>query len=185
MAPEFMAQRPRASFPGLRFKYGMTIENPQVFRSVTQQVWQSWQKTAPERMGAYVMSGDDIDVLDPIARYLWNRALGEALTPSLHMFEVAVRNAVHWSMSKETKRDDWFNVSGMLEHREQQRVDEARKYIEERGKQATPGRIVAELTLGFWTALFSSPYEASIVHPVLARGMKNIPPEQKRGVDIL
>jgi len=39
--------------------------------------------------------------------------------------------------------------------------------------------VVSELTLGFWAALLSSPYEGRLVRSVVARSMKKLPAEHR------
>lgn len=39
--------------------------------------------------------------------------------------------------------------------------------------------MVSELTLGFWAALLSSPYEGRLVRSVVARSMKKLPAEHR------
>jgi len=154
------------------------MKETQEFQEMAARVWHEWRRIAPERMETYRV-GDQEPSLNSISRYRWNVALCEALLPSFHVFEVAVRNSVHGSMAHAQKTEDWFHVPGMFEANEQTELEAAKRRIEQRGATVTAGRIVAEVTLGFWTALFSSPYEDRIVRPVLARGMSKIPPDHR------
>lgn len=129
-------------------------------------------------MDAFLEEGEE-SPLTPIASYLRNRALSEALYPSLHMFEISIRNAVHYAMTREYKREDWYDEPNLLRANEMDRVVQAKEEVTSRGKDVTAGRVVAELMLGFWTALFSSPYEIDIVRPVIRRTMKKAPSDLK------
>src|SRR5689334_21061592 len=51
-----------------------------------------WRLVSAERIGSYRRGGADDE--EALARYLWNIALCEALYPSLHFLEIALRNAV-------------------------------------------------------------------------------------------
>ena len=116
----------------------------------------------------------DPDPLNAVARYQWNTALCEALYPSLQAFEVALRNAVHESLS-EYYRPDWLQTAAFLRPQEQERVRAAEDALRAQGKPITPGRLVAELTLGFWTGLFVHAYDRTVALPVMARRLRAFP----------
>jgi hypothetical protein len=82
----------------------------------------------PERMESYRADKAE-DALTCIARYQWNIALCEALVPSIHVFEIAVRNAVHGSMVHSEKVDAWYDIPGMLEPKEAEEVERAKERI--------------------------------------------------------
>jgi hypothetical protein len=75
------------------------------------------------------------------------------------MLEVALRNRVHTVMG-EKHGPDWIVQEALLlgDHQPGQ-VREAVKGLLDDGKDATPNRIVAALTLGFWTAVVGRVYE--------------------------
>ena len=58
---------------------------------------------------------------------------------------------------------------------EQQSVIDAKNRLDEQGKAHEPGRVVAELNFGFWTSLFSAPYEQSLLLPVLPTAFASMP----------
>ena len=114
---------------------------------------------------------------EAIALYLWNVALCEALYPPIHFFEVALRNATHQAISAHCSGGTrWFLDAAVLtEERHQKQVVEAVREIRKKNKghflgrdddpsfPKEPQRVVAELSLGFWINLFSSPYTTSLV----------------------
>lgn len=107
---------------------------------------------------------------DVCARYLWNIALCEALYPAFNCFEIALRNAIHREASRHFGTPAWFvgrrsNRTGLLLNREADQVEHARDEIKKRAP-VTPGRIVAELRLGFWNALFYSSYRNYFYAPI-------------------
>ena len=110
------------------------------------------------RLESYRLPGDkDVDVL---ARYLWNIALSEALTPSLQNLEIGLRNALHNTLSDAYNTEFWFDVTpGCLHADEQQKVESAKQSLRNDSKVIEPGRVVAELTFGFWTSLLDARYE--------------------------
>ena len=126
-----------------------------------------------ERIEAYRLE-EDVDELDAVARYLWNIALCEALYPCLQSFEVALRNAVHACMARRYGAA-WFQAVQPLRRLEQGKVDDAENSLRNQGKPIESGRIVAELTLGFWTGLFVHEYDRAIVIPLMQSGFRKFP----------
>lgn len=120
-----------------------------------------------ERLDAYGIGRTDDE---KIANYLWNLALCEAMYPALHGLEVAVRNAVFragaTAFSGIATRDVpcWLDADPPLIHpADQPMLLAAKDRLRERGLALEPGRLVAELRFGFWTALFDVRYEHSKV----------------------
>lgn len=109
---------------------------------------------AAERLDAYRQDGaDDTTTL---ARYAWNVALCEALYSPLQLAEVALRNALHRALADRYATEDWFvAVTPRLLRWQQASLTEARRSLQNAGKTCTPGRMVAELSFGFWTAFFN------------------------------
>ena len=113
------------------------------------------------RLDAYRPPGaSDVDRL---ANYLWNLYLSDALYPTLHVLEIALRNAVHTAVSRILADPLWLrSTSTILLPRERDAVAKAEFDLTRRNRTAEPGRVVAELMFGFWTAIFSRPYELPI-----------------------
>jgi hypothetical protein len=91
--------------------------------------------------------------------YTLNAQLSESLYTPLHMLEVALRNRIHQVMSKGLG-DAWYDLP---EHQanawQADMLAKARADLAEKGKQDTPGAMVAALTFGFWTAMLGREYE--------------------------
>jgi hypothetical protein len=120
-----------------------------------------WRLMSAQRIAAFRRGdGSDEEVL---ARYLWNTALCEALYPSLHFLEVALRNLVFDAAAAAYPPDQaaasWLEHPGVLHDSELRTVRAARQRLLRRGKPCEAGRLVAELSFGFWTALFDVRYE--------------------------
>jgi hypothetical protein len=95
------------------------------------------------------------------ALYLYgmNTALSEALYTPLQMLEVTLRNRFHTVLS-EAFHEHWFDVPEFLAApRQLDQLAKAKAELTEDGKDIAPGRIVAALTFGFWTAMLSPHYE--------------------------
>lgn len=125
---------------------------------------------------------------EAIALYLWNVALSEALYPALHFFEIALRNATHDALTAHFGKPNWFVDPLILtENRHQEQVLEAiQKLRRDRKGQylgsdtdlafpREPGRVVAELSLGFWVNLYSDPYASTLVRWAATNAFPNAP----------
>lgn len=116
-----------------------------------------------ERLARYRPPG--VSARDAVVHYLWNIALSEALYPSLHVLEVSLRNAIHGAATDKYGTAFWFDLPGVLKKKQPDAVAGAREVLAKNGKQATSGRIVAELSFGFWTTLLSGSYEVHFWRP--------------------
>ena len=102
--------------------------------------------------------------LDMVVNYLWNIDLAEAMVPSLHAFEVTLRNAIHNAMTQVHDTDLWFFKPGILEPNQLKDLASAYGRVSKR-PQPISGRLVAALMFGFWSALLNAPYEQRIWAP--------------------
>lgn len=117
------------------------------------------QALSPERLAAYRLDSSDQEA-DVIARYLWNVALGESLYPSLQCLEVALRNSLHEALSRAFGGPFWYDASSpILRASELARIEEAKATLRRERKPIEPGRMIAELSFGFWTSLLDLHYE--------------------------
>jgi len=126
-----------------------------------------WTVLSRERLeGGY--GGIEMPRPDVLTRYLWNMALCEALYPSLQAVEVALRNTLFsaaeavYPFTRTPGHDQiacWLDIPGILLGDEPKRVAAAKSRLRDVNLPLEPGRVVAELTLGFWTALFDVRYE--------------------------
>jgi hypothetical protein len=119
------------------------------------------------RLDAYGLGRTDNQ---KIANYLWNLALCESLYPALHGLEVVLRNAVFDAgariFSRIPTRDVpcWLDANpSLFDSDHEQSVMAAKLRLRDRGGALEPGRLVAELTFGFWTSLFEVRYERNRV----------------------
>lgn len=129
-----------------------------------------------QRFNAFQKEADDRTAL---ARYLWNIALCEALYPSFHSLEIGFRNAIHKEFGQISGSDNWLlQCTDILHPRERTSVDSALAKIEQRRREPTEARLIAELSFGFWTSLLDSRYEQNwrqviaAVFPVMPRRLR-------------
>ena len=140
-----------------------------------EKIWQDMQKafSAP-RITPYTSPADD-DEIDSLARYYWNIALGEAFYPSLHCLEVVFRNSIHDALTTVKGTPNWYDTPGLLRPSEQRMLNHAKDELTRNSKPREPGRIVAELTFGFWTNLLVRHYDRSIAIPVIPIAFASAP----------
>lgn len=115
------------------------------------------------RLEAYrYPGGSDLDM---VVNYFWNIDLAEAIVPSLHALEVALRNTIHATMTQvHANNDMWFFVEGVLEPQQLKAFAEAYRQVYKKPAPIS-GRVVAQLMFGFWTAMLHAPYEQKIWSP--------------------
>lgn len=95
-----------------------------------------------------------------INTYLWNLTLCESLYPLLNFCEITLRNKSDKALSERFQRVDWYEGS-WLHHRDAQKIAAAKQTLALHDKPITPGRVVGELTFGFWTSLLDVRYETN------------------------
>ena len=130
---------------------------------------------SPERLQPYVTAAENDDRL-ALRLYLWNSAVADALHTALHISEVTVRNAMHRELIR-VYGPDW-HVSGALplKPKSAQLVQDAIDKIQDAGKPVTAGRVVSELTLGFWVHLCDKNLETKLWITCLKSAFPHAPP---------
>lgn len=116
------------------------------------------------RLGFRERMSDTREML--LGRHLRNMALSEALYPVLQTVELALRNSIDGSVDaafpQSTYGSLWLSAtSPVLARRDRAEVANAEAWLGSKHKEPTHHRIVAGLSLGFWTGLFTRKYEIS------------------------
>ena len=119
---------------------------------------------SPIRLESYRPSTAGSD-LQMIVTYLWNTTLSEAVYPVLQGLEVALRNSIDAALRATYGSDEWFDVPHALELRQKKTVIDAKLALQRDKRAITPGRVIAQLNFGFWTALLSRPYHTRLWEP--------------------
>ncbi|WP_244881209.1 Abi family protein [Micromonospora maris] len=124
------------------------------------------QRFSPERLGPYQAAvGGDLD--QAVALYEWNAKMSGVFWITLGHVEVLIRNAMHrqltdWSTQAHGEPRWYLDPGQVLAPRRREEIAEARRRATRDGRQETPGRVVAELTFGFWRYLLISSYDRSL-----------------------
>lgn len=129
--------------------------------------WTAIRTLAPERFDAY-RKPDDADDLDALARYVWNVDVSQALHPKLHALEVTFRNQLHNALSL-LYGPTWYDRPNFLRRPELDKVATAKADLTRMRRPHDPGRIVAALSFGFWTALYGSAYDTNVGRRTIRR----------------
>jgi Abi-like protein len=114
---------------------------------------------SPDRFAPYLraMNGN---INDALRLYTANVELSEALYPTLHILEIALRSRMGAVLERE-HGPQWYLGTRSLTFGtyENKMIQKALTDLSKRHKTATSGRMTAELMLGFWVILISKPYE--------------------------
>lgn len=108
------------------------------------------------RLERYWPKTDPAPNLSMLANYYWNMDLAEALFPSLHAVEVALRNTVNAAYITRYKTHEWWFVPYALEPNQyNDAIAIGLRYQKDHGQRITPPRMVSRLDFGFWTTVLS------------------------------
>ena len=132
---------------------------------------------SPDRFNTYLKHASGAHEL-AMQLYTWNIALGSAFHGPLQALEVTLRNAVHNQLTSRHS-DLWFNNPALLKQNQQGSVQRAARELKKQKKQSTAGRMVAELSFGFWVSLFARRYDALLWRTDLHRVFSPQPNRQK------
>jgi hypothetical protein len=124
-----------------------------------------------ERFSGYVRSANGDRAL-AIRLYERNTRLSESLYGVVQGLEICLRNAVD-RIFRSAYGPDWYDHMPTLMYPLPQKLADAKQSILRHGKLLTPGRVVAELSFGFWTALFGRKYETRLWVPHLHKAFPN------------
>ena len=112
--------------------------------------------------------------------YTWNLSVSSAFFESIHYLEVALRNTMDEALSAYTSTtlqppDPWYRNAGVPHSTPAKKtVATARKRATDDGQRPElPGRVVAELNLGFWWSLLADNYGRSLWGPCLRHAFPN------------
>lgn len=138
------------------------------------------QSCSDDRLSSYQLNSNE-DELTVLTRYLWNMALGQALYPALQTCEIVLRNNIHSALTLHFGTDQWFQpTAGALLPAEQQKASETmQKVAREHAGQIGTGHVIAELTFGFWVALFDRRYDQKLWPVLFNVGFQSVPPANR------
>lgn len=118
-----------------------------------------------------------------IENYEQNLLLSKHYYIPLSILEVSLRNAINLHFEKVYGSGWLLNQSQFLRNDLVYKIDEAKSKILKRNEGITKEKLVAELSFGFWTALFKSPYAKQMRTTDLKRIFSNLPSKDKEPID--
>jgi len=117
-----------------------------------------------ERIEPYLKHhGNDFE--KALIHYKSNILISESFYPLLSILEVGLRNSIDYQLTKRFNDKNWFeNIEFVrIASRFQiDRISDARTNIQSEKKEITSGRIISELSFGFWTSLFDTRFDMSL-----------------------
>jgi hypothetical protein len=124
-----------------------------------------------ERLGRYVKAAKG-DIAIALKLYEINIQISQVLHGVLHGYEIVLRNAMHDQLKAHFHQENWYDRAP-LESTQLDMVTKAEQNCG--GAVYVPvGKVIAELSLGFWTGLTAARYEQSLWVPCLRRAFPNV-----------
>ena len=117
---------------------------------------------SPERLGPYLKDASG-DLHKAFELYEHNQALSEALYIPLQNLEVGLRNRMDGMLSQHFG-SRWFDGGVVQKQAQLRALQDAMNKLTRSQKTHDPGRIIAELTFGFWTSFFDGLYDQPLWH---------------------
>ncbi len=121
-----------------------------------------------ERLGRYLGACKG-DLKGAIELYELNLRLSQGLYGVLHGYEVTVRNSMHDRLAHHFKQQSWYDKAPP----DRWHLDQINEAERKCNPPATPGKIIANLTLAFWTGLTAKRYEQDLWVPCLRKAFPN------------
>jgi len=100
-----------------------------------------------------------------ILHYKSNISISEAFYPLLAILEIGVRNCMDDQLSKRFEDKYWFENFEFIKIASRFQIDQiamARSNILSQKKAITSGKVIAELSFGFWTSLLDTKFEMTL-----------------------
>lgn len=127
-----------------------------------------------ERLSRYLTATNQ-DIANAIELYEYNIAVSEALFGFLHGLEVGARNSIHYILRQDLGTATWFDGGAtlpwsatgerlMLTTVMREMVRDAKDKLP---VGASPGKVIAELTFGFWPNLLTHRFHTTLWVPSL------------------
>jgi Abi-like protein len=129
------------------------------------------RRISAERLAPY-RAAVASDLRRAVGLYEKNTDISAAFWAVLCDLEILVRNAMHaklmaWSIARYGRTAWYLDYGNIFNEQTTNDINAARRHLAANGRPETPGRVVAELSFGFWRFLLSSRYERSLWVPCL------------------
>lgn len=113
--------------------------------------------------------------------YLWNAELAAAYFEIIGHAEILLRNVFHKRLSPHSADERWYVDTERFPFNDHAKHDvkTAIRRATKGGLPEYPGKVIAELSFGFWRFLLSKKYQSTI-WPVIAPGFTGVPAHKRR-----
>lgn len=100
----------------------------------------------------------------PDLLYIWNTRLSKAFLEDVGHVEVLLRNFIHHRLAKDCGQDDWYHATTRYRFNQpfQRSVAKVEHQLRNRGRDATPDQVIAELSFDSWRFLLTQRHEVTI-----------------------
>lgn len=138
-----------------------------------------------ERLSTYIAHcGGDFTAA--VEMYRWNSAITAAFWEPVGHLEVALRNALDDRLAARHRRlgrpGAWLDdPAGDLPGRARLDIASARERVKQKGKRASDGQTISELSFGFWRFLITK--KLTRLWPDLATGFPHAPDRRRETVE--
>ncbi len=117
-----------------------------------------------ERLEPYIKKHNG-DFDKAVTHYKINIEISESFYPLLSVLEIALRNKFDYQLKRLFEDVNWFENPKFIKivsRFQVDRVTEAMANILREKKMITSGKIISELSFGFWTSLLDSKFEKTL-----------------------
>jgi hypothetical protein len=105
------------------------------------------------------------DIDKAMLHYKGNILISESFYPLLSVLEIGLRNSIDYQLTKRFNDRRWYENMEFIKIASRfqiDRISDAKSNILSEKKEITPGRIISELSFGFWTSLFDVKFEMTL-----------------------
>jgi hypothetical protein len=138
-----------------------------------------------ERLSTYIAHCGG-DFVAAVEMYRWNSAITAAFWEPVGHLEVALRNTLDDRLATRHRRlgrtGSWLDdPAGQLPGRARLDIAGARERVRQKGKRASDGQTISELSFGFWRFLITK--KLTVLWPDLATGFPHAPDRRRETVE--
>jgi len=144
-------------------------------------------RIAPARFDKYVIAAGG-DPSAGLQLYQWNIAVSGALHEAISQLEVLLRNALDEQLRRyhgkvHSGGGDWYaDLAVPLQADLRSQVAVARGRARKGGRPEVHGKVIAELTFGFWRYLLDARHQATLWAPALRHAFPHLRPRVRSQV---
>jgi len=121
----------------------------------------SLQRTVTSERLLRYLGATGQDLPNALILYEYNVTLSEIMYGLLHGLEISVRNAMHHALTASYGTAAWYDLAPLSAYWRDQ-VNNAKGKVQTTTASVPPGKVVAEMTFGFWVDLTGKSYNNAL-----------------------